>query len=80
MCLSLKLTGLKMNIKTLFAISATLILTACATNTEAILKNEKGDTKYCYLTNDHTLTSMGAVSEYTRCLNEAGAAGFRKIN
>lgn len=68
-----------MKIQTLFATSVLLVLTACATHTESILKNEKGDTKYCYLTNDHTLTSMGAVSEYTRCMNDAGAAGYRKV-
>jgi len=68
-----------MKTKSLLALCALLVMTACATHTESVLQNEKGDTKYCYLTNDHTLTSMGAVSEYTRCMNEAGAAGYRKV-
>jgi len=68
-----------MKIKTLLTNSILLFLTACATNTETVLQNEKGDTRYCYLTNDHTLTSIGAVSEYTRCMNDAGAAGYRKV-
>ena len=68
-----------MKIQSLLAVGFFSVLTACATHTESVLKNEKGETKYCYLTNDHTLTSMGAVSEYTRCMNEAGAAGFRKV-
>ena len=68
-----------MKIITLIVTFALFVLTACATHTESVLQNEKGDTKYCYLTNDHTLVSVGAVSEYTRCMNEAGAAGYKKI-
>ncbi len=66
-------------IKYYFAISAITILSACATNTESVFKNDKGETRYCYLTNDHTLQSLGAVTEYTRCMSEAGAAGYRKV-
>lgn len=55
------------------------MLTACATKTEAVLKNAAGDARYCYLVNDHTLTSIGAVAEYNRCLNEAGSAGYRQV-
>jgi len=57
-----------------------VLLSACATNTETVLKNERGETRYCYLTNDRTLSSIGAVNEYSRCVNEAGTAGFRKVN
>jgi hypothetical protein len=57
------------------------LLVSCVTSvTEATLKNDKGDTRYCYLSNDHTLVSMGAMSEYNRCLNDAGTAGFRKVS
>ena len=57
------------------------LLVGCVTSvTEATLKNDKGDTRYCYLSNDHTLVSMGAMSEYNRCLNDAGTAGFRKVS
>lgn len=55
-------------------------ISACVTNTESTFINEKGEKRYCYLTNDHTLVSVGAVSEYTRCMNESGAAGFKKLN
>jgi uncharacterized protein YcfL len=58
---------------------SSFILISCTTHTETLLKNEKGDTRYCYLTNDHTLVSVGAVSEYNRCMNEAGAAGYKKV-
>ena len=66
--------------KTLAIIAMSLFLYGCATNTESVFKNEQGISRYCYLTNDHTIVSMGAVSEYTRCMNDAGAAGFRKVN
>ena len=59
----------------------TVLLAGCVTTvTEAKLKNDKGDIRYCYLSNDHTLVSIGAVSEYNKCLNDAGAAGFRKVD
>ena len=60
-------------------VSVSILLVGCVTNTESILKNDKGETRYCYLSNDHTLVSVGAVSEYTRCLNEAGSLGFKKV-
>jgi len=64
---------------TLFLLMISMMLAACTTHTETLLKNEKGESRYCYLTNDHTLVSVGAVSEYTRCMNEAGALGYKKI-
>ena len=57
-----------------------LSISACVTNTESTFVNDRGEKRYCYLTNDHTLVSVGAVSEYTRCMNEAGALGFKKLN
>lgn len=54
---------------------------ACGTTvTETTLKNDKGETRYCYLSNDHTLVSVGAMSEYNKCLNSAGTAGFKKVS
>jgi hypothetical protein len=43
------------------------------------LKNSSGDTRYCYLVHDSTLARIPAVGEYNKCLNEAGAAGYKKI-
>ena len=43
------------------------------------MKNDKGEVRYCYLANDHTLISMGAMTEYNKCLNDAGAAGFKRV-
>lgn len=64
----------------LFLLMISVFLAACTTHTETLLKNEKGEVRYCYLTNDHTLVSVGAVSEYNRCMNEAGALGYKKVN
>jgi|GEM_PF-6681107 len=58
-----------------------IALTGCGTtHTQSTLKNDKGELRYCYLANDHTLVSMGAMSEYNKCLNDAGAAGFKRID
>lgn len=63
-----------------FYIAVILLTVGCTTHTETMLRNDKGETRYCYLTNDHTLISMGAMSEYNKCLNDAGTAGFRKTH
>jgi hypothetical protein len=56
------------------------LLAGCSTTyTETTLKNIKGEVRYCYLSNDHTLNSMGAMSEYNKCLNDAGTAGFKRV-
>jgi len=54
--------------------------TTTTTTAKTILKNVAGETRYCYRANDGTLGSMGAMSEYTKCLNDAGAAGFIQEN
>lgn len=53
-------------------------LCGCA-HEETILRNDAGETKYCYLEHNGSLSSIGAVQEYNRCLNEAGSAGFRRV-
>lgn len=54
-------------------------LSACATNVETVLKNDAGQTRYCYLSHDSSLARITATAEYNRCLNEAGSAGFKKV-
>lgn len=53
-------------------------LAGCA-NQETILRNTAGETRYCYLVHDSTLAKVTAVDQYTKCLNDAGAAGFRRV-
>lgn len=51
----------------------------CATNIETVLRNDSGQQRYCYLSHDSTLARITATAEYNKCLNEAGAAGFKKV-
>jgi hypothetical protein len=59
---------------------AVLALCGCATNEQTVLKNQAGETRYCYLVHDSTLARITAVGEYNKCLNEAGSAGFKRID
>jgi hypothetical protein len=54
-------------------------LMACATNIETTLRNDAGQIRYCYLSHDSTLARVTATAEYNKCLNEAGAAGYKKV-
>ena len=67
-------------LKTASFIAIVLLMAACGTTvTQTSLKNSAGELRYCYLANDHTLVSVGAMSEYNKCLNDAGAAGFKRV-
>lgn len=65
--------------KILTLIGATYLLIACATNVETALKNDAGQIRYCYLSHDSTLARVTATAEYNKCLNEAGTAGYKKV-
>jgi hypothetical protein len=56
-----------------------LSLMACATNVETVLRNDAGQVRYCYLSHDSTLARVSAMGEYNKCLNEAGTAGYKKV-
>jgi hypothetical protein len=63
------------------AMRATLIflaLAGCASQ-ETMLRNDRGEVRYCYLVHDGSLARIAATGEYTRCLNDAGAAGFHRV-
>jgi len=57
---------------------ALVALAGCA-NQETILRNAAGEERYCYLVHDSTLARIAAVGEYNKCLNDAGAAGFKRV-
>jgi hypothetical protein len=64
-----------------FILIGLISLAGCGTTTtQSTLKNSSGEVRYCYLANDHTLVSIGAMSEYNKCLNDAGAAGFKRVD
>ena len=60
-------------------IGVVYLLSACATNVETALKNDAGQIRYCYLSHDSTLARVTATAEYNKCLNEAGTAGYKKV-
>jgi hypothetical protein len=53
-------------------------LAGCA-NQETMLRNSAGDVRYCYLVHNGSLSSIAATDQYTKCLNDAGAAGYRRV-
>jgi len=66
-------------LKSAFLFSVVIFMGACATNVETVLRNDAGQVRYCYLSHDSTLARVSAVGEYNKCLNEAGAAGYKKM-
>lgn len=54
------------------------LLVGCAISEEAVLKNDKGEIRYCYKSGGgHPVI---ANQQFTDCLNTAGNAGFRKVD
>jgi len=66
-------------LKIAFLFSVVVFMVACATNVETVLRNDAGQVRYCYLSHDSTLARVSAVGEYNKCLNEAGTAGYKKV-
>jgi hypothetical protein len=66
-----------LKVASLFALVLSLV--ACATNVETVLRNDAGQVRYCYLSHDSSLARISAMGEYNKCLNEAGTAGFKKV-
>ena len=66
-------------LKIAYLFALVLSLVACATNVETVLRNDAGQVRYCYLSHDSTLARVSAMGEYNKCLNEAGTAGFKKV-
>lgn len=65
--------------KVFFTVVVATTLAACATNVETVLRNDAGQTRYCYLSHDSTLARVSATAEYNKCLNDAGTAGYKKV-
>lgn len=54
------------------------LLSACA-NQETILRNSAGESRYCYLVHNSGFEKIAATDQYTKCMNDAGTAGFRRV-
>jgi hypothetical protein len=55
------------------------MLAGCA-NTETMLRNDAGEIRYCYNVHQGGIERAAATDQYNRCLNDAGALGFRRVN
>jgi hypothetical protein len=66
-------------VKTLVIVLATLAILAACANEETVLRNAAGEERYCYLVHDSTLARISATDQYNKCLNDAGAAGFKRV-
>lgn len=53
-----------------------IVLTGCAAQS-AVLTNDKGEHRYCYKSATGAMSNIPAQAEFNKCLNEAGAAGFK---
>jgi hypothetical protein len=65
--------------KYILSLIALIVITGCA-NQETIMRNAAGETRYCYLVHDSTIAKIAAYDQYTKCLNDAGAAGFKRVD
>ncbi len=63
----------------IFSLLVLIVMSGCA-NQETILRNAAGETRYCYLVHDSTAARIAAYDQYTKCLNDAGAAGFKRVD
>ncbi len=63
----------------IFLCLSVALLSACA-NQETVLRNTAGDSRYCYLVHSSGIERVAATDQYTKCMNEAGTAGFRRVD
>jgi hypothetical protein len=57
------------------------LVAGCATLPDsATLVNDKGEKRYCYKVQGGMISNSGAVREFNKCLNEAGSAGFKRVD
>jgi hypothetical protein len=60
-------------------LAALLAVTLAGCANEAVtLTNDKGEHRYCYMMAQGAFSRIAATSEFNKCLNDAGAAGFKK--
>jgi predicted NAD/FAD-dependent oxidoreductase len=54
-----------------------LSVAGCSAKT-ATLTNDKGESRYCYQESSGAISRVVATREFNKCLNDAGAAGFKR--
>lgn len=63
----------------LYVLSCLLALGGCAAES-ATLVNDKGEKRYCYKDSGGAMSNIVRSRDFQRCLNEAGAAGFKRVS
>jgi hypothetical protein len=44
------------------------------------MRNASGQERYCYWEHNYTLSDVGSKDAFNKCINDAGAKGFKKVN
>ena len=60
-----------------FILLLTLALLAGCAAQSATLINDKGEKRHCYKSATGAVSNIVAQREFNKCLNDAGAAGFK---
>jgi len=67
-----------MRIEVLVVTGLLSLLAGCASDS-ATLVNDKGEKRYCYKDSGGAFSNIGRSRDFQRCMNEAGAAGFKRV-
>ena len=67
------------NMRVIMLGTALVFISGCASES-ATLVNDKGEKRYCYKSGGGALSNIGRSRDFDRCLNAAGAAGFKRVN
>lgn len=62
----------------LTALVVVIAISGCAAQS-ATLVNDRGEHRYCHKPTSGVFSNIGATREYSKCLNEAGSAGFKLV-
>jgi hypothetical protein len=61
-------------------VAISTLICGCATTQEVVMRNASGQERYCYWEHNYTLSDVGSKDAFNKCINDAGAEGFKKVN
>ena len=64
--------------RTIYLAVLVAMVAGCAAE-NATLVNEKGEKRYCYKDSGGAMSNIGRSRDFQKCMNEAGAAGFKRV-
>lgn len=65
--------------RTIYALLAAATVGACAAD-QATLVNDKGEKRYCYKDSGGAFSNIGRSRDFQKCMNDAGAEGFKRAD